>query len=97
MAQKGPNGKINYQMEYEKLAKEFWELQKIPKTEEEQRYDQLCNNLEQMAKEYRAEIDKLASQNASLHEKYSEKVEIDKEFDSLVEQEQLLQSILSSF
>ena len=88
---------INYEKEYQKLANEFWELQQIEQTEEEKKYDDLCQELEKMAKEYRIEIDKLAEENASLHAQCENKFEVDKEYDECVEKEQILHSILSCF
>ena len=91
------NRKINYEQEYRILAQKFWSLQQVAKTDEEKKYDELCNTLEEMAKQYRSEIDKLAKENSTLHEQYAEKIKIEKEYDYLSEQEQLLFTVLSTF
>ena len=88
---------IDYEKEYQKLAKEFWELQQVEQTEEEKKYDELCQNLEKMAKDYRVEIDKLADENATLHSRCEKKFDVDKEYDECIQQEQILRSILSCF
>lgn len=65
-----------YRQKYTKMAREFWSLQQLEKTEEEIKYDNLIKQLETMLVEYRDQIEKLEKENQELQDQIGDAASI---------------------
>ena len=88
--------KKSYKDEYEKYANLFWDLQQQKQTPEEEEYLQLCQELLQKAESFRQQISDLAEENDRLTKEVANNPE-DQKYEMLIEREQLLTNILSSY
>ena len=82
-----------YQKKYEEYAKKFWDLQQLEQTEEEKKFDELCQKLEEMITSYRAEITELEDQNLKLQSKVDHVNQIKEEYEALKLRESQLQRL----
>lgn len=53
----------HYKQKYLKKASEFWNLQEIPKTKEEEEFENLIHQLESMLEQHKAEVHNLEVEN----------------------------------
>lgn len=90
-------GEKNYQELFKKESEEFWALQQIKQTPEEEQYALLCQKLKQMCEEYREEIDRYASENIELQEKYDEFLALQQDLSDKQAEEEHLREISKMF
>ena len=65
------------------LAQEFWEYQKIEKTDEEMQYENLCKQLDSMIQDYTAQLNDLELDLRSKIKQVESPAEIDDQLESL--------------
>ncbi|EAY13563.1 hypothetical protein TVAG_389600 [Trichomonas vaginalis G3] len=92
-----PNLETNYEALYKEEAKKFWELQKVQQTAEEKEFEELCHKLEQMSRNYRDEIDKVAEENQQLQLQYKDIPSYKRKLEEMEIEEQNLIRIKSNF
>lgn len=80
------NKPINdYKRKYEKVAAEFWEMQKIEQTEEEIEYNEKCSELEQMIMTYSDELNAAETELTAMIKSAKDPNEVEEEYQHLQE------------
>ena len=87
--------KKNYQEKYQNYASKFWDLQQVKETDEERKFIELCQELQNKADEFREEISALKEENDRLTEKLKNCSD-NQYYDILVQRDQILSDILAS-
>ena len=87
--------KKNYQEEYQNYAVKFWELQQVKETDEEKKFIELCQELQNKADFFREEISALKEENDRLTEKLKNSSD-NRYYDVLLQREEILSDILAT-
>jgi len=90
------SGPRNYEAMYNEISKQFWDLQQIKQTPEEEGYEALCKELEGMLVQFRDEINILEKENQDLQSKLENFSEIRQKYQDLVSIEENLVNLKRS-
>lgn len=92
---RGNFSRKSYTELYNEISQEFWKLQQVKQTPEEEEYENLIKQLETMLSDFRSEIEELELANAKLQERVEDVGPI-KEAYNLLRSEELQLKQLSS-
>ena len=83
----------SYNELYNEISQEFWKLQQVKQTPEEEEYENLIRQLETMLSDFRSEIEELEITNAKLQEKVEDVGPIKETYNQLREEEAQLKQL----